>query len=176
MTSAEQIYQEIIAPIEDRMIRTVAGIVGNSDDASDAFQEALITIWKLLPRIAQHPNPQGYVMRVCISASYDLLRKRARRQRWTTLTLSGVLGTTRPETDNIYASEVERQVMEAIARLPRQQAQAVLLQVVEDQPFEQMAVALGCSEATARSHVSKGKARLRKLLAHLHPNEKRQGK
>jgi DNA-directed RNA polymerase specialized sigma24 family protein len=38
---------------------------------------------------------------------------------------------------------------------------------MEDSPYHTIAGVLGCSEATARSHFSKGKARLVKLLGEL---------
>jgi DNA-directed RNA polymerase specialized sigma24 family protein len=38
---------------------------------------------------------------------------------------------------------------------------------MEDSPYHTIAGVLGCSEATARSHFSKGKARLAKLLEEL---------
>jgi RNA polymerase sigma-70 factor (ECF subfamily) len=58
-------------------------------------------------------------------------------------------------------------VRNAISMLPPHQGQAVLLRALEDIPYHAIAKILGCSEATARSHVSKGKARLAKILLDL---------
>jgi RNA polymerase sigma-70 factor, ECF subfamily len=48
---------------------------------------------------------------------------------------------------------------EALADLPQKRRQAVQLRVVEDLPYDAIAKRLGCSEQTARAHVSRGPAR-----------------
>ncbi len=153
------------------MKSVVAGIVNDPDDAADAFQNALIYIWKHLRRIHRHPNPHGYIIRVCISSSYDILRKGARR-REREVTVPEVaevvpnlamVESGAPVTDR----EVLPLIREGISTLPRKQAQAVLLRLLEDQQFDVIGRVLGCSEVTARSHVSKGLAKLREHLAGL---------
>jgi RNA polymerase sigma-70 factor, ECF subfamily len=54
---------------------------------------------------------------------------------------------------------------EAIAELPQKRRQAVELRVVEDLPYDAIARRLGCSEQTARAHVSRGLRRLERVLA-----------
>ena len=49
--------------------------------------------------------------------------------------------------------------------LPEAQRVAVVLRHVEDLPISEIAQVLGCREGTAKSHVSRGLARLRSLLA-----------
>jgi len=48
--------------------------------------------------------------------------------------------------------------------LPHKQAKAVLLRSIENLSYDMIGKILGCSEATARSHFSKGKAQLEKIL------------
>ena len=43
--------------------------------------------------------------------------------------------------------------------------QAVLLRLVDETPYQAIGDILNCSEATARSHVSKGRLRLREILS-----------
>ena len=167
MGAAQDIYGELIAPVEQRMMRTVARITRNPDDAADAFQNAVAFIWKNLKKIHCHPNPQAYILSVCASAAYDTLRHKRRWERHTPLTDNSKLAASPgsgPESAAL-AAEGERILLMAIASLPRNQAQAVLLRIVEEESFESIAAALNCGPATARSHVSKGKARLRDILA-----------
>lgn len=150
------------------MMRTVARLVRDADDAADAFQNVLTMIWRDLERIDRHPNPHGYILRMCVSASYDILRKRSRGRRRVAILETRARYSTKPEAlETCAARELERLVLEAVMRLPRQQAQAILLQVIEGEPYDKIAQTLGCSQATARSHISKGKARLREMLSGL---------
>jgi DNA-directed RNA polymerase specialized sigma24 family protein len=52
----------------------------------------------------------------------------------------------------------------AVRPLPDQQRTAVVLRTMLDRPYGEVATALGCSERTARAHVSQGLARLRGVL------------
>ena len=54
---------------------------------------------------------------------------------------------------------------EALLELPQKRRQAVQLRVVEDLPYDAIAERLGCSEQTARAHVSRGLRRLERVLA-----------
>jgi RNA polymerase sigma factor (sigma-70 family) len=175
MAGAEELYCELIAPVQERMMRTVSRIVRDPDETMDVFQNVLMTIWKDLKKIHAHPNPHGYILRVCVSASYDALRKRSRMRKHHASIEDDEINVPHPVTMPPYISrETESRIVSAITKLPKQQAMAVLLQVVEDEGFVGIARTLGCTEATARSHLSKGKARLREMLSDLDPRTKKQ--
>lgn len=147
------------------MIAVVSRIVGNPDDAEDAMQESLERIWKLLSRIHQHPNPQGYILRVCMTAAYDALRRRGRLASHEAALEDGPEPADPPaQRVALAAEETEAAMLEGMRALPDAQRRAVLLRLVQEEPFETIALELGCSPATARSHYSKGRARLRTLL------------
>lgn len=68
MSAADELYRELIEPIEERMMRAVSRIVRDPDDAADAFQNALVYIWKDLKKIHSHPNPPSTSRRSTASA------------------------------------------------------------------------------------------------------------
>lgn len=166
MQASEQLYRNLIEPLEGRMIGTVLRIVGHADDADDAMQDALMRVWKLLPRIHQHPNPHGYILRICMSAAYDVLRNRGRLAARET-PLEGGADPTEPPAQQrgLDAADAREALLEGMKQLPDAQRRAVLLRLVQEEPFETIALELGCTAATARSHYSKGRARLRALLS-----------
>ena len=169
MGSDHREYENLIGPIEDQMIRSVWRIARDADDADDAFQQALETIWKRLERIRRHPNPRALILRICVNAAYDVLRKRARRlRREVSDAIPDELPDTSPSaTDRIAARESHSEILSAISRLPRSQAQAVLMRFVQELPYCEIAQALGCSEATARRHIANARVRLQEMLGHL---------
>jgi RNA polymerase sigma factor (sigma-70 family) len=171
MSDMQQGYDRIIHPIEDRMIRSIWRIVHNAQDAEDAMQEALLTIAKRWDRIARHPSPQSLVLKICIDAAYDLTRRRMRQRRTVELAEAGDCrgDSSSLPSDAIASAEQYAEIMAAIQRLSRHQAVAMLMRVVQDQSYEQIAAVLGCSEATARKHVARSRQRLRIWLSHLDP-------
>lgn len=167
MRSSESDYECLIRPIEDRMIRSIWRIVRDPDRAEDALQDALAAIWQRLDRIRRHANPTALVMRICANEAYNSLRRRRHRQ---AVPLPAGLADVRPSAEEqTAAQELREQVLAAVGRLPRKQALAVLMRIVQEQSYNDIAVALDCAEDTARSHVAKGRARLRKALADYAP-------
>jgi RNA polymerase sigma factor (sigma-70 family) len=171
MTDLPQSYDQIIHPIEDRMIRSIWGIVRNRQDAEDAMQEALLTVLRRWDRIERHPSPQPLVLKICIDAAYDVTRRTARHRRVVELdeAVGEQVRLSRSPAEEMVGIEQHAEILTAIHRLPRQQATAMLMRVIQDQPYEEIAAALGCTEATARKHVARSRGRLRNWLAHLDP-------
>ena len=159
---AERVYGMLVEPLEDEIIRIVARIVAEPHAAEDVLQDVLATIWQNMRRIERHSNPHAYVLRVCLSRSVDHLRKHARR-RETLLAIDLEHPGTGPS-ESLIEQETAEIVRRTIGRIPRKQAQAVLLRALGDRSYADIAEVLGCSSDTARSHFSKGIARVRSIL------------
>jgi DNA-directed RNA polymerase specialized sigma24 family protein len=116
---------------------------------------------RLVPNVLRpgHPNPQALVLKICLNAAYDTLRRRKRYLRCEEISALGNMPCPRDQgaLQELAAREVEGQVLQAISRLPRKQALAVLMRIVQEESFDAIAAALECTEITARIHVSKGR-------------------
>jgi len=160
-------FERLVLPHRDRMMRTVWRILRDADLAEDALQEALATLWRKLPVLSRHPNPEAFVLRVAIDAARDQVRARLRRERHTMSLETFGDGRAVEEADRVERAAVIREVLTAVQRLGGHQSTAILLRVVEDAPYQTVAQALGCSEATARVHVQRAREKLRAWLSHL---------
>jgi RNA polymerase sigma-70 factor, ECF subfamily len=169
VTDDRTMYDELIAPLETMMMRSIWRIVRNADLAEDSLQDALTVVWKKRLKIRLHPNPQALILKICLDAAYDSLRRRDRMRNHTdTIQLNDVPAPPNSHPDNdLKESEIEDQVQQAIRRLPRKRALAVMMRLIHEESFEAIALALDCSEVTARIHLSKGRAQLRKWLSPL---------
>ncbi len=163
-------FEELIQPLGGSMLATIWRIVRHADDVDDAHQDALMRIWKQLGRIERHPNPAALILRICTQTALDTLRRRSGLEK--RISHSGETqhrpdhrGSLAPE--NLRHEERAQEILQEISRLPDKQAVAVLMRTVQKQPYQEIAEALGCREATARSHVALGRAVLRRKLSHL---------
>ena len=172
MNDRQQEYERLIAPIEDRMMRTVWRILRDSKDAEDAFQEALLKIWKRWDRIRTHPNPHALVLQICIFAAHDVLRRKVRQGKWLepVAVPEDIPDSSASAIQNIADAEQNAQVLGAIGLLPKNQARAILMHAVEEIPYGDIAAVLGCREVTVRKHVARARSRLRTLLSHSIPS------
>ena len=167
MNDRQREYERLIQPIEDRMMRTVWRVTRDPDDTEDAFQEALLTIWKRWDRILTHPNPQALVLQICINAAHDVLRRKVRQGKLTVM--EDMPDASASVLENISAAEQDAQVLRAIGLLSKNQARAMLMHAVEEIPYGDIAAAMDCRESTVRKHVARARTKLRTLLAHLLP-------
>jgi RNA polymerase sigma factor (sigma-70 family) len=169
-------YERYLEPLEGRMLRTVRRVVRDPDLARDALQDAVVRLWQHRERLRRHPNPEALVVRVCFHAAIDVVRRGERRRETGGVDLEGrPAAPGRGPGEALEEREQHEAVVRAIAALPRRQALAVLMRVVEEQPYAVVARALGCAEITARIHVMRGRSRLRRVLAPLVPQRVRTG-
>ena len=153
------------------MMRSVWRITQDADDADDAFQESMTQIWQRMSRIRAHPNPQALVLRICANVACDVLRRKSRRDSREQSSPIERLDTSTPDVAAlILRNERQKEVKAAIARLPERQATAITMRFLLCCSYEEIARSLGCAEATARVHATRGLSRLRDLLAHLNPS------
>ena len=164
-------YVQLIGPIETQMMRSIWRVVRNREAAEDTMQEALSIIWKKRDRIYRHPNPHAFILKICVNAAYDTLRKsrRTRRREKHTHIQDLPAYSEGDGLDRLEKKNAEREILDAIQRLPRKQALAVLMRIVQGQSYDSIAQVLDCSEVTVRIHVSKARAKLSQWLSHLDP-------
>lgn len=164
-------YERLIAPIERRMMRSVWRIVRDPGEAEEAFQEALLTIWKRWERVVAHPNPEALVLQICVNAAHDRLRRSVRQsQRAEPGAMPELLPDgTATALERLEAAEREAGVLRAVGQLSKNQARAILLHAVEEVPYEEIARTMECRESTVRKHVERARKRLRLMLAPLLP-------
>lgn len=160
-------FERLVLPHRSRMMRTVWRVVRDADLAEEALQEALATLWRKLPVLSRHPNPEALVLRVALDAARDQLRARLRRERRVMPLEEADAAPGIASPDPVERAVVVREVLTAVRRLGPHQATAILLRVVEEAPYQTVAQALGCSEATARVHVLRARQKLRTWLSHL---------
>ena len=178
MNDRQQEYERLIAPIEDRMIRAVWRVSRDPNDAEDAFQEALLTVWKRWDRIQTHPNPHALILHICINAAHDALRRKVRRGKWLEAVAipEDIPDSSASAIQTISGAEQDAQVLRAIGLLPKNQARAILMHAVEEMPYVEIAAAMDCRAVTVRKHVARARNRLRTLLSHLiQPVHKEEG-
>jgi RNA polymerase sigma factor (sigma-70 family) len=171
VTDELQTFTELVASLKSRMMRTIWRIVRHPEGAEDTFQEALTILWRKRQRIFTHPNPQALVLKICTNASIDTLRKHMRNRE--KMPLDNAVLAARDSgqggSASMESARREQDILAAIGRLPRKQAVALLMRLLQDQPYSDIALVLGCSEVTARIHVSKARAKLSLWLEHLMP-------
>ena len=157
-------YQSLVGSVERRLVRAVWRVLRHPQDAEDALQDGLLRVWKRFRRVQRHPNPEILVIRICLHAAYDILRKRAASKRLKDRLRATGTPAEHLETGVLEDAELRLEIARALSCLTPQQTDAVLLRFVDERSFAEIGQALDCSESTARTHVARARSRLARLL------------
>lgn len=145
------------------LVRYLARLAGSRERGEDLAQEAFLRLWHAAPRYRERERLLPYLYRIGL----NLLRSEERRRtRWRLLSpLLGVAVPASAPDEDVLAGERQRAVARAVAALPLRFRVPLLLHEVEDWPCAAIAEHLGCREATVRTRLHRGRARLRAALA-----------
>jgi RNA polymerase sigma-70 factor (sigma-E family) len=138
-----------------RVLAYAISLTGNVVDAEDIVQEAFAAAHRDWEDLSNHPNPGGWIRRVVLNRSTSRLRRLAVQRRFQHLFV-------RRDVTNLAIPDDD--VWRAVRRLPRQQAHAVALHYLEDLPVAEIAEILDCSPGSVKTHLSRGRAALRREL------------
>lgn len=135
---------------------------------TEAMQYALLGIWQYLGKLNGN-KAHVYIYRIALSANSKAWRNRIGRDgQFNTKqhTLSDVEGNDveKSPDEKFDRDELAKLVRREISQLPDKQANAIVMRYLEQQDYPNIATKLSCTEASARSHVSKALAALKNKL------------
>jgi RNA polymerase sigma-70 factor, ECF subfamily len=153
-------FEALLRAHEVTVARTALRLLGNRQDAQDAAQEVFFRLHRNLGRIDGAGNLSGWLYRVAINVSRDILRK---RRNMAPLEDSRLPAQGSAETE-MGRNEQRRLVLAALQSLPEKERAALTLRDLEGLPTAEVASLLGSSEATVRSQISSARLKIRKML------------
>ena len=162
-------FGELVRRHRDRLWSVALRTTSDPEEASDALQDALISAFRRADQFRGDSAVTTWLHRIVVNASLDRLRRRAVRyaQPLPDDDDSRPRATVADPLDAIDRRETQLVVTAALAELPVDQREAVLLVDVEGWSVDEAAVMLGCPAGTVKSRCFRGRAKLAKRLAHL---------
>ena len=162
-------FERLMEPLGQLVWRVCWHYTGNREAAEDCGQEAMIRIWRNLANYRGECALESWVYRIAANCCMDWLRKKKRDQ---SVSMEPMVeqgfdpADDAPGTEAQVVAKDERQrLREAIALLPDDQREALILTQLEKVSYEEAAQALGVSEGTVKSRVNRAKARLKEILS-----------
>lgn len=151
-------FEEFVRAEMPGLTRFTGALTGDRYLAEDVLSDALLAAADRWRRISAMAYPAAFVRRMVVT-TYLSDRRRAARRRTDPTGDPAVLD--RPHGDASVATADRNQVDRLLARLPPQQRAAIVLRYLYDLRDDEIAEVLGCTPATARSHLSHARAALR---------------
>jgi RNA polymerase sigma-70 factor (ECF subfamily) len=153
-------------PFEDFYVREYGAVValglaltGDRGLAEELAQDAFLAAHRRWERIARYDAPGAWVRRAVVNRSRSAWRRRSREAR-------ALERLVRAEPPVVDGEGLDPERFWALVRmLPARQAQCVALHYLDDLSTAEIASVLGCSEATVRVHLHRGRAALAQVLS-----------
>lgn len=133
--------------------RTVNLVVHDEGRAEELTQDAFVQLLRHWKRVSAYDRPDAWVRRVAVRLAIKHVTRERLRARLEfqsavpTLPPSGELG-----------------LLDTLRALSAPQRAAIVLHYYEDLPVDEVARLMGCSQNTAKSHLRRGRDRMRTLL------------
>ncbi len=152
----------------DRKIRgAIHRILGSEDDARDLCQETFLKAYRALGTFKGEARFSSWLYQIAL----NLCRDRMRRRRGKTLVSLGELeedgmglvnGPGRPTAlDLVEAGDLARAVAAAVAALPEEQREIIVLKEYQELTFVEIAEVLGVPLSTVKTRLYRGLGQLR---------------
>lgn len=163
-----QAFNVLVTRHRDRLWSVALRTTGDPEEAADAVQDALISAYRRADQYRGDAALTTWLHRIVVNASLDRMRRRAVRP---TTPLpdhqddnSVQIAESR---DLISERETMLEISAALAELPDDQREAIVLVDIEGYSVEDAAAELGCPIGTVKSRCSRGRAKLAERLAFL---------
>ncbi len=161
-------FERLVALHERQVLRTAHGLLGDREDARDAAQEAFLRMFRYLARFDATRELAPWLYRLTVNVCRDLSRRRGPAP---TVSLDdlpdAVLVEPAAQDGRTDAGDRARLLRRALAALTVTEREAVVLRDLQGLSTGETARALGCRETTVRSHLSRGRLKLRDAVMRL---------
>ena len=155
-------FEQIIQRHERMVLVTALRLLGNLHDAQDASQDVFLKLYRNLDKIGNAANFSGWLYRVTVNVCHDLRKKRPASVPVEDAARMSTGGAD-PQQETIEAER--RRVLQLSLRiLSERERAALVLRDLEGLSTEEVARALGSSEATVRSQVSKARVKVKDFM------------
>ncbi|MDQ7991929.1 MAG: SigE family RNA polymerase sigma factor [Propionicimonas sp.] len=150
-------FDDYVRARSDALVRLAWLVTRDWEDARDAVQDALASLYPRWDRLPPAGRREAYINRSVVNSCLAVVRRRRSQPVADPASLPAAV----PVGDHAGPIANADAAWRLCAELPPVQRAAVVLRFYRDYSFGDIAEALGCTESTARSHVHRALAALR---------------
>lgn len=148
-------FKEFYERLQPRAIAVARRMVGSTAVGEDLAAEAFARAYSRWSKVAKHPNPDAWLLRVVGNLCVDHIRHEARRPD---------LRADDPTRDPSAEAALHIDLADAIGRLSGRQQEVVVMRYLIDLTEEDVATSLGMSTGSVKTHLHRATSKLRDEL------------
>ena len=155
-------FAALVAGCDRRILSLAFDMTGNSEDAQDIYQEALIAAYRALPRFRMDSEFATWLYRIALNQALRFRSRRGRRpppEEW------WPEATDRPSPEDLaLRGEFRHKLHQALGVLSPQERLAFVLCHHQGHKIEEAAELMECSVGSVKSYLFRGREKLRRQL------------
>jgi RNA polymerase sigma factor, sigma-70 family len=170
---SEQAAYNLVQKYRKFVYLTVLQKISDSDEAKDITQEVFIKVLNSLNKFDNRSSFKTWLYRIAVNESINVLRKKKLRQFFSINSnddddneMQFKDDSPNPE-QNYEASELYKQIMDAINKLPKKQREVFMLKYFDELTYEEMSQITGVSVGALKANYFYAIRKLAELLKHL---------
>jgi len=149
----------------NRVLSLLYRMLGNYADAQELAQDVFLKAYQRREQLRDPARVTGWLLRIASNAAIDFQRAHSHERATQTWDETLDLGPPSPSPEQQYArAENERRLHEALRLLSPKERAAIVLRDLEGVSGPEVAVILGCSEVTVRTHIASARVKLRQFF------------
>jgi RNA polymerase sigma-70 factor (ECF subfamily) len=171
-------FEQVVRDHQEMVFRTLLRLTGSREHLDDLAQDVFFRLYRALPSFRGEALITTYLYRIAVNVAQDEWKRR-RRDRDISLSdeTSGWedrLAHPDPNAEQqIEEREFQQSVEEQLQRLSHMERTILVLYHQEERTYEQIAYALGMPIGTVRTHLHRGRKKLREALQQRQTQERR---
>jgi len=155
-------YFTLLAPHRERLYRKALSILGNSDDAEDALQEALLTAFRSIASFRGESSLYTWLYRIVVNKCYDMHRA---RKDTGTIDEGILIADDRISIEkNLELSEDSSYLIEKINGLEKKYRTILLLRYYDQLSYQEIAGIVKTNAGTVKSRLFKARELLKRSI------------
>lgn len=164
-------FEEIVREHQATVFRTLTRLIGRREGIEDLAQDVFLRLFRALPGFRNEALVSTYLYRITVNVAQDEWKRRRRERVNVSISDDATAWEDRlehpgrtPEQD-LGDREFQELVEEHLMKLSSVERAVLVLYHQEERSYEQIASALGMPIGTVRTHLHRGRKKMREAIA-----------
>jgi RNA polymerase sigma-70 factor (ECF subfamily) len=172
-------FEQVVRDHQQMVFRTLARLIGRAEGLDDLAQEVFLRLFRALPSFRGEALVSTYLYRITVNVAQDEWKRR-RRDRQRQVSLSEAHGSDGDEgwtweerlehpaanaLEQMEQREFAQRLEQHLMALSQVERAVLVLYHQEERTYEQIALALRMPLGTVRTHLHRGRRKLREAIA-----------
>jgi RNA polymerase sigma factor (sigma-70 family) len=165
-------FEEVVREHQAMVFRTLLRLTGSREHLEDLAQDVFLRLYKALPSFRGESLISTYLYRITVNVAQNEWKRRKRDDR-PLVSISEETGAWEDRLEHpdrnaeqmLEEREFQQNVEERLAELSAVERSVLVLYHQEERSYEQIALALGMPVGTVRTHLHRGRKKLREGIA-----------